>query len=85
MICSSGKMLGAFIYLSLVSQNHRIVWVGRDIGRSSCPIPLLQQSHLDPVARAHVLITLEYLSKDGNLTICLGNLQANVLGFKKYI
>ena len=33
------------------SENHRMAEAGRDLWRSSCPIPLLKQGHLDPVVQ----------------------------------
>ena len=34
--------------LPLISQNHRMVGVGRDLWSSSSPTPLLKQVHLEP-------------------------------------
>lgn len=43
------------------SQYHRMVEVGRDLWRSSCPALLLKQGHLEPVAQDHVQMAFEYL------------------------
>lgn len=40
------------------SQNYRMVEVGRDLWRSSCPGPLLRQGHPEPVAQDHVQASL---------------------------
>lgn len=39
------------LFLKLLSQNHRAFEVSRDALRSSCPTPLLSESHLEPVAQ----------------------------------
>jgi len=45
----------------MFSQNHRLVEVGRDLRRSSCPTLLLKQVHLEPVAQDNVQMAFEYL------------------------
>jgi len=37
--------------------------VGRNLWRSSSPIPLLRQSHLEPVAPENVQMAFEYLQR----------------------
>lgn len=38
--------------------NYRMVEVGRDLLRSSCPGPLIRQGHPEPVAQDHVQASL---------------------------
>jgi len=50
-----------------------MVEVGGDVWRSSGPIPLLKQGHLEPLAQEHVW-TAWSISKDGDPTTSLGKL-----------
>jgi len=43
--------------------NHRMVEVGSDLWRSSCPALLLKQGHLEQVAHDHVQMAFEYLQR----------------------
>ena len=45
------------------SQNHRISGIGRDLERSSSPIPLLEQEHLDQVTQECVQVGFECLQR----------------------
>ena len=45
----------------LISQNHRMVEVGRDIWMSSSPTLLLKQGHLGQVTQDHARSAFEYL------------------------
>ena len=47
------KFFLRFIFLG-VSQNHRMSGIGRDLKRSSSPIPLPEQEYLDQVTEEHV-------------------------------
>lgn len=44
-----------------ISQNHRMIEVGKVLWRSSGPAPLLKQGQLQPVTAAHGQRTSEYL------------------------
>ena len=46
-----------------MSQNHRIVGVGRDLCGSSSPTLLLKQGHLHQAAQDLVQVGLEYLQR----------------------
>jgi len=46
-----------------VSQNHRMVGVGRDLWGSSSPTPLPKQGHLQQAAQDLVQVGLEYLQR----------------------
>jgi len=46
-----------------VSQNHRMVGVGRDLCGSSSPTLLLKQGHLQQAAQDPVQVGLEYLHR----------------------
>lgn len=55
---SFGEYLGFLRYIRdtdfiLISQNHGMNEVGKDLWRSSGPAPLLKQGHLQPVTPAH--------------------------------
>ena len=56
-----------------MSQNHRMVGVGRDLWRSSCPTPLLEQGHLEQGAQEHVQAGFECL-QGRDSTASLGSL-----------
>ena len=45
------------------SQNHRMLWVGRDLCGSSSPTPLLKQGQLQQAAQELVQVGLEYLQR----------------------
>jgi len=49
--------------LTYVSQNHRMVGVGRDLCGSSSPTPLPKQGHLEQAAQDRVWAGLEYLQR----------------------
>jgi len=58
-----------FIYsfmcrLWALSQNHKIVEVGRDLWRSPGPNPLLKQGHLELVAQDHIHTASEHLQAE---------------------
>jgi len=55
------------------SQNPRLVGVGRDLWRSSCPTPLLRQGHPEQLHRPASKWVLN-ISKDGDSPTSLGNL-----------
>lgn len=42
------------------SQNPRMVEVGRNLWRSTCPTLLLKQDHPEPVAQDHAQLAFEY-------------------------
>jgi len=42
-------------------RNNRLQEVGRDLWRSSGPIPRLKQGHLDQAAQDHIQMAFEYL------------------------
>ena len=46
-----------------MSQNHRMVGIGRDLWGSSCPTPLPKQGHLQQAAQDLVQSGLEYLQR----------------------
>jgi len=46
-----------------ISQNHRMVGVGRDLWGSSSPTPLLKQGHLQQAAQDLIQAGLEYLQR----------------------
>ena len=52
------KISGLFI-----SQNHRMVGVGRDLCGSSSPTPLPKQGHLEQAPQDLVQVGLEYLQR----------------------
>lgn len=54
----------------MVSQNHRLVEVGRDVWRSSSPSPCSKQGELEQVAQGRVRSGFEYLQgwRDFNLS-----------------
>ena len=61
---------------SRISQNHRIVGIGRDFLRSCSPSPQLKQGQLEQVSQDHVQLNFEYLhrwrySSMGSLFQCL--------------
>lgn len=49
------------MFKQIISQNHRIVELGRDLQRSSDATPLLKQGHIEPVAQYHGQMAFEYL------------------------
>ena len=52
------------VYLKcILTQNHRISGIGRDLKRSSSPIPLLEQEHLDQVTQEHIQVDFECLQR----------------------
>jgi len=55
--------LGLKPLLLVLSQNHRMVGVGRDLCGSSSPTPLLKQGHLQQAAQDLVQAGLEYLQR----------------------
>jgi len=53
-----------------ISQNHRMVGVGRDLCGSSSPTPLPRQGHLGQVAQDLVQAVFEYLQRRGVHNLC---------------
>lgn len=66
-IWSELNLFNFFLHLSVItfagkslwswckeSQNFRMVRVGSDVRRSSCPTPVTRQSYLDPVTQKHI-------------------------------
>lgn len=49
-------------------QNRRMVQVGRDFWRSSCPTLFLKQGHLEWVAQDHVQAAIEHFEEGDSLT-----------------
>jgi len=47
----------------LLSQNHRMSGIGRDLERSSSPIPLLDKEHLDCVIQERIQVSFECLQR----------------------
>jgi len=58
---SMGKYLNQ--WAPTESQNHRMLWVGRDLCGSSSPILLPKQGHLQKAAQDLVQVGLEYLQR----------------------
>ena len=56
------NLIQVLIYY-LFSQNHRMAEVGRELWRSSGPIPLLEQGNLEPVAQDRVQMAFELLQE----------------------
>jgi len=53
----------AYFHTTMISQNHRMVGVGRDLCGSSSPILLPKQGHLQQAAHDLVQAGLEYLQR----------------------
>ena len=56
-------MLLNYKFLVEISQNHRMVGVGRDLCGPSGPTPLPKQGHPEQAAQDHVQAGLEYLQR----------------------
>lgn len=50
-------------------QSNKIIWVGMDLMRSSCPTPLLEQCQLEQVAQDLVESGVEYLQERTTLIV----------------
>ena len=78
-ICAALELSAPSHHLFLHSSNHRITvsGLGRDLGRSPGPIPLLEQEHLDQVTQEHLdQGTQEHVlnvSTEGDPTTFLGS------------